>query len=580
MAYERPITIREAITHISERKYVLPAIQREFVWKPEQITYLFDSLMRGYPVGTFLFWEVPKSETQNFQFYDFITNYHAKNNYHNEKSGNLGDKDIIALLDGQQRLTALYISLVGTYAYKTPYKNEYLKRELYLNLLNIPENDEVDYDFRFLTAEESKVQDVNHYWFRCKDIIHLQSGYQVSEYLENNSLIHNSEIEKEKSKFAHETLERFYSVINKGEVINFYLEKSTELDKVLQIFIRVNSGGTKLSYSDLLLSIATAQWKEKDARELIHDFVDEINNVGNGFNFNKDLVLKSALVLSDLDVKFKVNNFNKENMKIIEQQWEKISGSIMTAVQLVSSFGYDGKKLAANNAIIPIAYFIHNKSIDNKIIISNSWKESRQSIKEWLIRVLLKGIFGGTPDAIYPQMRKFIKESKKQFPLAETINHYKGTNNSISFSEEEIDNLLNNKYGNRNTHTILLMIYPSLNNQFEYDQDHIHPISKFKKSIYHEMSLTQEDIDNFESKKNNLANLQLLEKTINRGDKKDLPFEEWLKKTYCESSEYNNFLRLNHIDKKDSLDFKKFTDFTQKREEKIKTIIMNFLRKT
>ena len=99
--------------------------------------------------------------------------------------------------------------------------------------------------------------------------------------------------------------------------MNFFLEKSEELDKVLQIFIRINQGGTKLSYSDLLLSIATAQWKKLDASKVIHEFVDKINDIGKGFNFNKDFVLKSCLVLADIkDIKFKVDNFSSENMSV------------------------------------------------------------------------------------------------------------------------------------------------------------------------------------------------------------------------------------------------------------------------
>ena len=91
----------------------------------------------------------------------------------------------------------------------------------------------------------------------------------------------------------------------------------------------INSGGTKLSYSDLLLSIATAQWKEKDAREVIHEFVDTINNIGEGFNFNKDFVLKSCLVLADFsDIKFQVDNFTKENMAIIEANWDSVSSAV------------------------------------------------------------------------------------------------------------------------------------------------------------------------------------------------------------------------------------------------------------
>ena len=85
-------------------------------------------------------------------------------------------------------------------------------------------------------------------------------------------------IAKKKAKFANKALSKLHSIIHIMPTISYYLEKSEKLDKVLNIFIRINSGGTILSYSDLLLSIATAQWEEKDAREEIINFVDETAN--------------------------------------------------------------------------------------------------------------------------------------------------------------------------------------------------------------------------------------------------------------------------------------------------------------
>lgn len=131
------------------------------------------------------------------------------------------------------------------------------------------------------------------------------------------------------------------------------------MDKVLNIFIRVNSGGTVLSYSDLLLSIATAQWDNLDAREEIIDCVDNINAIGSGFNVNKDFVLKSALVLTGFsDIAFKVDNFNKENMPKIENNRKTIKKALYQAFQLVSSFGFNRDSLKSNNAVIPIAYYL------------------------------------------------------------------------------------------------------------------------------------------------------------------------------------------------------------------------------
>jgi hypothetical protein len=75
-------TIADALGAIQKKDYVLPAIQREFVWKPDQIERLFDSLMQGYPFGTFLFWKVAPETSSKFKFYDFVLNYHQRDAAH------------------------------------------------------------------------------------------------------------------------------------------------------------------------------------------------------------------------------------------------------------------------------------------------------------------------------------------------------------------------------------------------------------------------------------------------------------------------------------------------------------------
>lgn len=159
MGFIAPLTINEIVENLHRKKYLLPAIQREFVWNEDQITRLFDSLMRGYPIGSFLFWEVEKENVNEFQFYEFLRNYHIRDNKHNQKADLNGDSGITAILDGQQRLTALYIGLKGSYASKEPRKRwdndlAFPKRKLYLNLFNEAEDSDYLFDFRFLQQEE------------------------------------------------------------------------------------------------------------------------------------------------------------------------------------------------------------------------------------------------------------------------------------------------------------------------------------------------------------------------------------------------------------------------------------------
>lgn len=581
MAYETPITIKKAIDNIKKRHYVLPSIQREFVWDAEQIEKLFDSLMRDYPISTFLFWKVDKNKIKDFQFYEFLRNYHEKDNRHNRKAELSNDEDVIALLDGQQRMTSIYLSLAGTYAQKIPYyrwesPHAFPKKKLYLNLLCASNDLELEYDFKFLTAKEAEPKD-GCFWFECGKILDITDMGKTSMYLMQNDLMNTAIYTKEQSEFAINTLNELFNVVHQKGTISYYLEEGEELDKVLQIFIRINSGGTKLSYSDLLLSIATAQWQEKDAREVIHEFVDEINNVGDGFSFNKDFVLKSCLVLADFkDVRFHVDNFTKANMATIEKNWETVSSAVKTAIQLASKLGYSRDNLIATNTIIPIAYFIYKNDFVDDILHSSKLEGDRKSIKEWLARVLLKGTFGGQPDSIYPIMRNLINNNSGKFPLKEIIDHYKGRRKSITFNEDDIENLLVLKYGKAQTYCALSLLYPSLNYNFKYHQDHIHPKSFFTKTKLAKLGISDDKVDLYSENFNSLANLQLLQANQNIS-KSDKHFDDWLNQSFPDAAEQESFLMQNHIKLNESLAFTDFLVFISHRKSAIKNEFMKIL---
>ena len=583
MAYETPITIKKTIENISNRKYLLPSIQREFVWEPEQIEQLFDSLMRNYPISTFLFWNVKKGKIKDFQFYEFLRNFHEKNFRHNTKVDLNGDEDVISILDGQQRMTSLYIALKGSYAKKERYykwdsPNAFPKKKLYLNILKKSEEIENEYLFKFLKDEEV-VNDKSNHWFECSKILDFTEITKVTEFLMTEGLLDSSKYSVESTQFALRSLNEFWNVIHQKGVISYFLEEDQELDKVLQIFIRINSGGTKLSYSDLLLSIATAQWEEKDAREVIHEFVDDINSIGSGFNFNKDIVLKSCLVLSDFsDIRFKVDNFTKSNMRVIEQNWEHISKAFRSSVELVSKLGFSRENLSANNALIPISYFIYKNNFENSILHNQSREDDRKAIKEWLARVLLKGTFGGTPDSLYPVMRNLINNHIGRFPLQEIINEYKGKRKSISFSEDDIDSILDLNYGSSKAFCALSLLYPSMNNSFSFHQDHIHPKSFFsKKKLSHFGVNNEDDRSDFISRFNKLPNLQLLQSTQNI-EKTNKLFDKWLSEIYPNESDKNVFLLQNYINQNESLEFSDFIVFFENRKMKLKDELMQLLK--
>ncbi|WP_227807468.1 DUF262 domain-containing protein [Lutibacter profundi] len=154
MAYETALKIKDVVESIHKKKYLLPAIQREFVWNTYQIERLFDSIMRNYPISSFLFWQVEKENVTDFKFYEFLREYHERDNRHNSKADVNGEEEITAILDGQQRLTSIYVALKGTFAEKLPRKRwdndkAYPKTKLYLNLVSKSEHSELEFDFAF-----------------------------------------------------------------------------------------------------------------------------------------------------------------------------------------------------------------------------------------------------------------------------------------------------------------------------------------------------------------------------------------------------------------------------------------------
>lgn len=585
MSFERPITIKEAVENIHRKKYLLPAIQREFVWEEERIVRLFDSLMRSYPIGSFLFWYVEKENCTKFQFYEFIRNYHASKSKHNPKADIAGEEDVTAVLDGQQRLTALYLGLRGTVAYKVPRKrwnnpDAYPEKVLALDLLAPPaESPDMEYDFRFVSKaicdnNNNNIEENNAFWFRVGQVLDFEEPSDVNDYLIDNSL--NTLEDKEKAKFANRTLFRLYDLIHKMEVINFFLEKDESLDKVLNIFIRVNSGGVELDYSDLLLSIATAQWKNKDAREEIHDLVDEINRIGDGFNFDKDFVLKACLVLCDFtEIAFKVDNFNAKNMAIIEEIWEQISDAIKSAVLLVSSFGYNRDILTSNNAVIPIAYYLKRIGNPKNFELSARHKNDRFFISKWLTISLLKRIFGGQPDNVLRPIRQVISENSENFPFIAISEKLKGGTNTISFSDEEIETLLDSEWGQKYTFPTLSLLYPTLDYRNKFHIDHIFPRHLFTEKKLLKAGVPQEKVWDFIIRKDSLANLQLLEGLPNQ-EKSGKDFCEWINETYTDKAEKKDYFKKHYIPEV-SLDIGNFLEFFETRENLIRAQLKQIL---
>ena len=553
--YQTGDTIQKTLDEIQRNELVLPAIQREFVWRPKQIYRLFDSLMQGYPFGTFLYWRIDPENSGKFNFYDFVLDYHQRDKRHCPVLPSMPNKRLTAVLDGQQRLTALNIGLRGSMAWKKKHLwwnnlSAFPTRHLYLDLLWQPNEDDEEalkYRFLFLIKEQFDKAGDRECWFLVQDILSMKNaGPAMTQWL-------NEQLPQEQVNRAHETLYELYQVVRDKKLIAFYQEHSQELDKVLQIFIRMNEGGTPLSYSDLLLSVAVSQWSQYDAREEIHTLVDELNRIGRiGFSFSKDLVLKAGLMLCGIgSVGFKVDNFNRKNMDIFESNWDNIKRALTLTVWLVSTFGFNGQNLTAKNAILPIAYYLYRRNPGETYLTHSRFAQDRQAIRDWLIRSLLKsGVWGSGSDTLLTALRQIIKDRDSDgFPVEPILNEMVRRGKSLVFENEEMEELTDMQYDNERTFSLLSLIFPFVDFRNQFHIDHIFPKSHFTERKLRSSGVADSKMNDFIQNKDRLANLQLLDGAMNNEKRTKMP-AEWLSEMHTDTvskSEYQKRHMLGEV---------------------------------
>lgn len=568
MSFQIPITIAEVIKKIENNQFLLPAIQREFVWSSDKIEWLFDSIMKGYPISSFLFWDVEEKTAKGYQFYTFIKKYRERYETHNEEISIDGLGAFSAVLDGQQRLTSLYIGLKGSYAYKG-YRKKWENTEdsiptryLYLNISTQLEEQEDgrEYEFSFLTKDDTKGNEIyienndkesEKIWFKVGSILNYTDDERFDDFVENF-----------KSPFSRKALRKLKRVILDDKVINYFLEKGQDLHRALNIFIRINSGGEPLNFSDLIMSIAIANWERKDARKEIHDLVDAIRE--KGFSISKDLILKTFLYLHSKDIKFKVTNFSKENAKDFETCWEEIRSAILSAFCLLRDFGFSDHNLTSKNAIIPIVYYLYHKKIYNGFTESKKYEVDRGIIKKWVHSVLIKRVFGSSSDTTLSQIRQAFTDDVLCKPLKDEIinfpTEFKGLRN-LSITDDTIEELLWTQMEDKYSFSILALLYPNLdfkNNNFH--KDHLHPVSQFEELL--EDSLKDYGWEAY----NSIYNLQLLDANENMS-KKDLSLSEWVNKS-TSSVDRANFLE-SHLIPDVDLSINNFNNFFEERKKQL-----------
>lgn len=530
MSFQTPVAVEKVLQDVYAHSYVLPAIQREFVWNTDKIKRLFDSLLRGYPIGSFLFWKVRPERAADFVFYDFLTDYHERNNPYAPSRKIPPGQGVVAILDGQQRITALNIGLYGSHAERIAYKwasnpDAYPKKRLYLDLLGEGPEEELGmkYDFRFLTdSEATRPTGGPNRWYRVSNVLGLRdSGPGIMAEIESRGL---------QGSQPFQVLYDLYKAVREMPAINYYLEESQDSDKVLDIFVRVNSAGTVLSYSDLLLSMATNQWVEIDAREEVRSLLTALNAGSITFDFSKDVVLKAGLMLIESpDIRFKVSNFTKANMALMETHWANIGVALIVAKDLLATFGFSERTLSADSVLMPIAYYVFRRGLGSSYVTSSHHTADREAMRLWITRSQMKrGIWGSGLDTLLGRLRDVIRTHGLQsFPAQELESAMARLGKSLRFDDAEIAELCELGFGRPRTFATLALLYPGLDLSRQFHEDHIFPKSRFTRAQLAKDGIASDRIDDYLERVDTLANLQLIDGLPNIEKQAKLPLE-WL----------------------------------------------------
>jgi hypothetical protein len=498
--------------------------------------------MKGYPISSFLFWELRPERRSDWEIYKFIENFRF-GDIHNELAESDG-RDVVLVLDGQQRLTSLLIGLRGTFTVRSKYSRRnnpdaWSRQRLYIDLFKDPASDIEDddpgdlgvtYGLRFVEKEPES--NAVHLWMKVGRILDCTSDDAFDKLTDEiiDSLPDSST--KSQQRSATKTLDRLYRIIWKDGVIAYYTEKDQSYDRVLDIFIRANDGGTKLSKSDLLLSMITSKWGGVSARQEIYNFVDFLNEGLESRNeISKDFVIKACLLLSDLDHRYEVRNLTIANLKLIEEKWTNIKASLESTLKLVNRFGIDRETLTSVNALLPIAYYLHRLgrgSLDGSTPFEAG---NAKRIHHWLLGSLLNGVFGGTSDNTIGAARAIIREkldSGSDFPYQALVQGLASRGRTTDFSDNNFEAVLETGYGKRTCFLALSLLYdPSNWGATQHHIDHVMPRSLADRKALIARSLPEHLIHRIADSVNRLGNLQLLLGRENL-EKSDMPFAQWI----------------------------------------------------
>lgn len=402
--------VYDVMKALKQGVYRIPNIQRGYEWDQARVLKLLDSVMSGYPIGAIMVWQPSEEIRKDVPTRNFVQHFDTTQDYLNQPP-HPSDQDAYLVLDGQQRLQSLFISFFGSYN----------KQQVYLNLIQIPteQDGDADYGFEFLSHEEAKDRP------ELTSLDELVNLDLEDIYLFVENLIKKI-IDADKSKKDNiETLRnnintnllRFRNKFNEKAVLLFQeVDKRHNYDHVLEIFERVNSAGMVLTKSDLMFS--TLKLKLQEMEQQFSETLDFVNQ-GSRFDFNTDFLIKSCLVIFDQGAKYEVKKLrNDEFVKRVKTEFPQLGYSLRQTIAWLDDIAKIkcDRFLRSRLALIPILDYMMLSGKRDKPDGING-----EAMKQYLYMVFFMRIYARGADSVLDQihtlLKKEIKENPNIFPI-------------------------------------------------------------------------------------------------------------------------------------------------------------------
>lgn len=562
----KKLPIRKIVSYLNDDEaegggFWLPNIQRPFVWGEDQIGRLFDSIMREYPISTLLVWKT-REAVKHRKFIDNyrrdikLTDFYVPDN----------NRSKMMVLDGQQRLQSLFIGLRGSYE----------GRELYFDVLSggsMAAPEDIRFRFAFKAASPGWP------WVRFKDIVFetRKLDSQIAKEIIRAAPVELTNVQEDMIELNVGRARKEF--VNDDNITFQELDgidnpDAYQVDDIVEIFIRANSGGTKLGKSDLLFSLLTSSWDDADGE--MEALLEDLN--AGGFGFDRDFVLKSCLTMLGKGARYEVAKFRDGKTKEeIIAKWGELSTAIKAVRDLLVAKTYirSDRAMPSYLALIPLIYF--------RFHYPEKFARN-QDLPGYLLRVLITGVFGGSPDNLIDKVVRRIEE-RQDFVLVDVYDVIRADGRSLEVTPGVI---LDQYYGSRTIHLFFNLWYRDFNYAPALSAngpqvDHIFPQSLLK---------TVKDINPESGKRNilhyraehrdQIANCMLLTADENGfSGKCDTPPDQWFDRArFGSDEEHERYLEMHLIPQDESLwHLERYDDFIEARKVLIVQKFAYMLRK-